>query len=68
MESNTWEALAAIMWNYFTITGEFWHLADAVIGVFNSSNNQVCIYLLLGPLMFEYKGNTGLKKEEPGCT
>lgn len=32
MESNTWEAPAAVWWNYFTITEEFWHLADAVIG------------------------------------
>lgn len=47
MESNTWEAPAAVTWNYFTITEEFWHLADAVIGFFHSNLLDVQFLLLL---------------------
>lgn len=52
MESNTWEAVAALRWKYFTVTEEFWHLADAAIGVFNSKLPRVQD-LLLGFLTIE---------------
>lgn len=55
MESNTWEAPAAVTRNYFTITKEFWHLADAVIGFLTAIYQMYNFFFFC----FECKVDTG---------